>query len=234
MAKRACLSVDQVVVALDEEEESSDFEEDYDIAEPIMGGSDDEFGEVDNEVHDLIEAEEESGDNDEAEMESACSQEEIELPVTRVNIPFFTSRVGPKLAIPDTVLGAFELYFTPHIHAEMTSQSNLYACQVLGDDNDRYKPIYECERIEGLPRLMDIKHLPAIEDYWKRDKAITHPYLAASHVIDFGSYYDTFTLLIIQLFLLVGTLLMTDWEKFDLSSNTCQHSFRLSTPPIEM
>ena len=58
MAKRACLSVDQFVVALDEEEESSDFEKDYDIDEPIMDGSDidepimdgsdDEFGPLGN------------------------------------------------------------------------------------------------------------------------------------------------------------------------------------------
>ena len=94
-----------------------------------------------------MEAEEESGEEDEEEMESACSQEEIELPndwstdVTRVNIPSFTSHVGPNLAIPDTVLGVFEVYFSPHILAEIKLQSNLYASQVLGDDTDRYRPM---------------------------------------------------------------------------------------------
>ena len=190
MAKRARLSVDQVVVALDRDEESSDFEEDCDIDEvimdgsdidePIMEGSDDEFGELDDELRDLIEAEEES--EDENEMESAYSQEEIELPkdwstdVTHVNIPSFTSEVGPNLAIPDTVLGVFQLYFTPHILAEITSQSNLYACQVLGDDTDRYKPmsVDELKAYLGFCMLMAINHLPATEDYWKRDKVFNY------------------------------------------------------------
>ena len=42
-----------------------------------MDGSDDEFGELDDELRDLMEAEEES---DEEEMESACSQKDTELP----------------------------------------------------------------------------------------------------------------------------------------------------------
>ena len=154
MAKRAHLSVDQVVVALDEEEDVSDFEEDYDfdeeeydfdVDEPIMEGSDDEFGVFDDELRDQIEVDEESGD--EEEMGSGWLQEECELPtewsteLKCLNIPPFSSDVGPNLHIPDTPTGVFELYFTPDILAEITFQSNQYACQVLGDDTGRYKPM---------------------------------------------------------------------------------------------
>ena len=140
-----------------------------------MDGSDDEFGELDDELRDLMEAEEESGDEDEEEMESACSQKDTELPkdwstdVTRVNILSFMSHVGPNLAITDTVLGVFELQFSPHILAEITSHSNLYATQVLGDGTGRYRPmsVDELKAYLGFCMLMAINHLPATEDYCK-------------------------------------------------------------------
>ena len=111
-----------------------------DIDEPIMDGSDtdidgsdDESGELDNK------AEEESGDEDDWEaMESACLQEEIELP-------------------------------KDHYITETTSQSNLYACQVLGGDSDRYKPmsVDKLKAYQGFCMLIAINHLPATEDYWQ-------------------------------------------------------------------
>ena len=65
MAKHAHLSVNQVIDALDTTttedcdsyDENEDPEYEFDTDEPIMDGSDDEFGELDDELRDQIEVE---------------------------------------------------------------------------------------------------------------------------------------------------------------------------------
>ena len=63
MARRPCLSVDQVVAALDDTIEECDgygeaAEYEFDADEPMMEGSDEEFGEFDDELRDQIEVDE--------------------------------------------------------------------------------------------------------------------------------------------------------------------------------
>ena len=184
MAKRACLSVDEVVVAIDEEsEDGADYEFDD---EPIMEGSDEEIGEFDDELRDQIEVDEMESVREEcvvrfSDDENHLGEEEEQQPVplpsewsnelTRVHIPPFSSPVGPKIDVPDTPLGVFEVFFTPDILEEIVLQTNNYARQVLGDGFSRYRPltVQEIRAYFGFCMLMAINRLPATEDYWKRD-----------------------------------------------------------------
>ena len=45
MAKRACLSIEQVIATIDDTNDSEDDDCEFDADEPVMEGSDEEFGE---------------------------------------------------------------------------------------------------------------------------------------------------------------------------------------------
>ena len=191
MAKRACLSVDEVVVAIDEEsEDGADYE--FDDDEPIMEGSDEEFGEFDDELRDQIEVDEMESVREECVLrfsddENHLGEEEEQQPVplpsewsnelTRVHIPPFSSPVGPKIDVPDTPLGVFEVFHSE----EIVLQTNNYARQVLGDGFSRYRPltVQEIRAYFGFCMLMAINRLPATEDYWKRDPIYNYSPIAS-------------------------------------------------------
>ena len=225
MAGRARLSVNQVIDALDATttedrecyDENEDAEYEFDTVEPIMEGSDDEFGELDDELRDQIEVEmdddniveeyavHESGCDggylglmeniEEMEEESAEEEEsadavleaEQDLPtewsteLKPVTIPPFSSPVGPTVPIPDTPLSIFEMFFTPSILRHTVSQSNTYAQQVLGDGFERYEQltVEELRAYFGFCMLMAVNHLPATEDYWKRDPIYNYTPIAS-------------------------------------------------------
>ena len=192
MTKRARLSVEEVVLALDEELDEYQDEEleesDNDEDEPMMEGSDEEFGELSNEVREQIEGEEEESDESN-QATSADGREESDesnqatsadgrsdLPLewtedlTDVEIPSFSSYVGPNVSVPNNSLGDFELFFTTDLLENITAQSNLYAIQVLGDST-LYKPmtVEELKAYLGFCILMAVNYLPEVEDYWKKD-----------------------------------------------------------------
>ena len=174
MAKRTCLSVDQVVAALDNTiDEYDGYDEDveyeFDADEPMMEGSDEEFGEFDDELRDQIEVDEMEDENvveecvvhmndgglmddseDMGEEERARDMGGVDeraraLPIewsedlTPVHIPPFQSPFGPTLQIPDTPVSIFEMFFTSDILEVIVTQSNKYAHQVLGECYSRFR-----------------------------------------------------------------------------------------------
>ena len=196
MATRECLSVNQVVEALDDtidDDYVEDDEYEFDADECVMEGSDEEFGEFDDELRDQIEVDEMEEDVEEdsmnvsegedySEMEDSEEEEangggSSALPtmwskkLKPVRIPPFITPVGPLVPIPDTPVAIFEMFFTPNILDEIVTQSNRYAQQVLGQSYNKYRPMTQVEirAYFGFCMLMAINHLPAIDDYWKRD-----------------------------------------------------------------
>ena len=143
MAKRACLSVDEVVRVLDDTTEECDSEDadcDFDADEPIMEGSDEEFGEFDEELRDQIEVDEMEDENvaqecvvhinssRDCETSEGTQGEEYTAGVDEnrhrilptewseelvpVHIPPFTSTIGPTVQLPESALDLFAMYFT--------------------------------------------------------------------------------------------------------------------------
>ena len=198
MAKRARLSVEEVVLALDE----SSLDDEFDDDEPMMEGSDEEFGEFDEELREQIEIEEEESDDGkrreqtctEPSDDGACgipatSPGDAALPtdwthqLTSVHIPAFSSPTGPTLAVPDTPLGAFQLFFTGEILDYIAHQTNLYAGEVLegkaGECKYRAVTVEELMAYLGFCILMAVNHLPEVEDYWRRDKVYHYSPIAS-------------------------------------------------------
>ena len=89
----------------------------------------------------------------------------------------FTSHVGPTTTIPECPLDAFLLTFTPDLMALIVRESNNYAKEVTGEEKyATWEPISELElrAYLGFSILMAIAHVPAIEDYWKRDPVLRY------------------------------------------------------------
>ena len=89
-----------------------------------------------------------------------------------IQVPPFTSPVGPAVPVPSSPLGIFQLFFTEELLEEIVSQSNRYAKQVL--EEEAYSQwdaitVEELKAFIGFCLLMGVKRLPAIYDYWKRD-----------------------------------------------------------------
>ena len=129
MAKRVCLSVDQVVEALEDtidDDYVEDDEYEFDADECVMEGCDEEFGEFDDELRDQIEVDEMEEENVEEDCmnvgegevmkdseEEAANGGDSALPTTwskklkPVQIPLLTTPVGPLVSIPDTPVAIF-------------------------------------------------------------------------------------------------------------------------------
>ena len=132
MAKRVCLSVDQVVEALEDTIDDDYVEDDkceFDADECVMEGSDEESGEFDDELRDQIEIDEIEEKNVEEDCMNVREGEEMMedseeekasggVPTTwskklkPVQISPFTT---PLVPIPDTPVAIFEMFFTPNI-----------------------------------------------------------------------------------------------------------------------
>ena len=195
MAKCACLSVDQVLEALEDtidddyvedDEYEYDGEYEFDADECVMEGSDEEFGEFDDELRDQIEVDEMEEENVEedcmnvsegenpSEMEDSGEEEangcDSALPTTwskalkPLQIPSFTTPVGPLVPIPDTPVAIFEMFFTPNVLDDIVTHSNRYPQQVLGESYRKYRPLTQVEILAYFMfcMVMAIKHLPAI------------------------------------------------------------------------
>ena len=161
-------------------------DEDFDDPdEPMMEGSDEEFSDLD---------EEDSRDEDHAHslcsaIVSALSSPDVAAQPTSwsssqvpLNIREFTSSVGPTVTIPESLVEAFELFFTTDLLQRIVEESSRCASQVM--DDEKYAR-WEKMTLDDLKAymvvftVMAINHLPGLEDYWKRD-----PFLQYSPVAD--------------------------------------------------
>ena len=147
--------------------EELELDDDFDLDEPMMAGSDDEF----DDIEDVYLEDIEDNDNDSAppqltpsitQTSSSCS-----LPST-VTIPLFSSPVGPTVHIPESPVNAFQLTFTCDLLDDIMEKTNLHAKEVMGEE--RYSAWCRITREElkaylGFCILMGINHLPALDDY---------------------------------------------------------------------
>ena len=187
MARRARLLTAEDV--LDELELEQD---DFDADEPMMPGSDDEFSDLEDVEDDDNAYDTDSGDEIATPTpptpppRQTPSSNSVTLPawsstVKPVTIQPFTSPVGPKVAIPDSPSGTFDMLFTPALMDTIVEQSNLYAKEVMGDD--KYSSWVKITREElkaylGFCILMGINHLPALDDYWSTDPTLHYSPIA--------------------------------------------------------
>ena len=87
----------------------------------------------------------------------------------------FTAHVGATTDIPESPLDAFLLTFTPNLISTIVTESNRYAKEVMAEEKySRWEQINEVElrAYLGFSILMAINHVPALEDYWKRDPVL--------------------------------------------------------------
>lgn len=92
-----------------------------------------------------------------------------------VTIKPFTSPVGPITAISESPLEVFQLFFTSDLFGEIIEESNRYARQVMGDEKfEQWEEMSEDElkAFLGFRILMGINHLPAMDDYWRREPTL--------------------------------------------------------------
>ena len=74
--------------------------------------------------------------------------------------------------IPDAPEDVFQLFFDESLQSDIVQESNKYARQVMGEEAYlKWSPITveELRAFFGFSILMGINHLPAIDEYWRRD-----------------------------------------------------------------
>ena len=97
-----------------------------------------------------------------------------------VGIAPFVQPVGPTVAIPESELDVFGLFFTDEICGSITEQTNLYAQQVLGEKYGEWKKVTveELRAYFGFMLLMGLYPKPATSDYWRRDPFVNYAPIA--------------------------------------------------------
>ena len=165
--------MDEVVAAIDDTRDYYDDDCEFDKDEPVMDGSDDEYGEFDEVAGEQIEHEmevENEGIVDEVD-ETADLPNEWTQNLTQLHISPFSSSAGPTVDIPDDPLSVFNIFFTPEILQGITAETNRYARHALGEDYSRFRPVTveELRAYFGFCILMSVNNLPAAGDYWRRD-----------------------------------------------------------------
>ena len=180
--------------------EELELEDDFDMDEPMMPGSDDEFSDCDLDENEK----DDEGDTDEpmssqplpatagvfsqsspfssplsSPLSSPPSQWSSNL--SSVPISNFTSPVGPTTPVPDSPSKVFELMFTPSLMDTIVQQTNLYAKEVMGDE--KYAAwekvtLDELKAYLGFSILMGINRLPALDDYWSSDHTLRYSPIA--------------------------------------------------------
>ena len=94
-----------------------------------------------------------------------------------ISVQPFTAHVGPTTTIPECPLDAFLLTFTPDLISLIVRESNKYAKEVMGQEKfATWEPISEDElrAYLGFSILMAISHVPALDDYWKKDPVLRY------------------------------------------------------------
>ena len=103
----------------------------------------------------------------------------------------FTHPVGPRVILPDSPLGIFQLFFTMEVIEMIVEQTNLYAYQCMGDTAfEAWQKVTaaELEAFFGFMILMGIVRLPSLLDYWKND-VIFH-YIPVASRISRNRFFD--------------------------------------------
>ena len=91
---------------------------------------------------------------------------------TPVVVHPFNRPIGLAVTLSACILEVFKLFFTPALVELIVEQTNLYARQVMSDDQYVKWVDVDVEEIwayMGFMILMGINHLPALSDYWKLD-----------------------------------------------------------------
>ena len=165
-------------------------DENDDLDEPMMPGSDDEFSDCD------LDENEDNGDNNDditgvpttsqpQQVNSGASSTppppQWSSLLNSISISDFTSPVGPTVAIPESPSEVFELMFTPSLMDAIVEQTNLYAKEVMGGEKyDAWDKVTtdELKAYLGFCILMGINRLPALDDYWSSDPTLRYSPIA--------------------------------------------------------
>ena len=97
--------------------------------------------------------------------------------IAPVMIQPFTSRVGPTIAIPNSPLEVFKLFFTADLQQKIVDETNHYAKQVMGDVQYSSWMTITREKLKafiGFLILVKINLLPSIDDYWSKDPLLRY------------------------------------------------------------
>ena len=192
MAKRACLTVEEVIDYCDDSDEDYDDYRD-DLDEPIMDGGDDEF--TDLEGNDLDDEDEDNTNsrpdpsltaNLPGSPGSPCSpgspgSATWTTTIKRVPIQPFTSPTCPIEDISSVPIGVYDLFFTPYLMEEIVKQSNTYTKAVMGPEKyDKWTKITvdKFKAFLGFSILMGINHLLSLNDYWSKDPCLRYAPIA--------------------------------------------------------
>ena len=179
MTKRARLTLQEVLLHCDSDDE--DYDDGYldDPDEPVMDGSDDEFSDLEGNDLDELEGDLDSSPDPSPTTGSLESSGAAASPgspdssgsttwtatTKRVPIQPFTSPTGPIEDISEKPMEVFDLFFTPDLMEEIVKQSNQYAKVVMGPEKyDKWTKITveEFKAFLGFSILMGINHLPSL------------------------------------------------------------------------
>ena len=92
--------------------------------------------------------------------------------LTSLKVKNFRDTVGPRHALPDSLLDMFRLFFTTALLEYIVLQTNQYALECMsGEKYTNWSPltVKELGAYFGFMILMGIVHLPSLCDYWKKD-----------------------------------------------------------------
>ena len=102
--------------------------------------------------------------------------------LTPVVVKPFTSHVGPRTILPDSVIGIFPLFFTSSIIKYIVEQTNLYASQCLSPESFlKWEKVSEdeMEAFFGFMILMGLVRLPSLSDYWSKEQTYHYAPIAS-------------------------------------------------------
>ena len=92
--------------------------------------------------------------------------------LTSISIQPFSSPTGPTVAVPESPLDVFELFFPDDLVDFIVEESNRYAREAMGDEKyTKWVKVTaaDIKAFLGFSILMGIVELPSLDDYWKRD-----------------------------------------------------------------
>ena len=89
--------------------------------------------------------------------------------LTSLKVKNFRDTVGPRHALPDSLLDMFRLFFTTALLEYIVLQTNQYALECMGGEKyTNWSPL-TVKELGAYFGFMGIVHLPSLCDYWKKD-----------------------------------------------------------------
>ena len=101
--------------------------------------------------------------------------------LTSISIQPFSSPTGPTVAVPESPLDVFELFFPDDLVDFIVEESNRYAREAMGDEKyTKWVKVTaaDIKAFLGFSILMGIVELPSLDDYWKRDPLLHYAPIA--------------------------------------------------------